>query len=244
MLFDDPITSTICDCAFWADKLIRTDLIDKYIVSENDYTSNFTGALRREINSRNIPGLKAKIQVLDASTERATGTDACIILQNDTHFKISIFEAKWPRLSTHSDYWDYKQKSSGLSHFDSQIKRQKSHSHYAAIWEMFYSEFAFGLQSELFPNEGSACVWHSYASLASSSRPNPTAPWTDAELELLLMKQVLVEGKSLGISDMLREVCECRQGIALPIGNYKSAFEDRQMPHEALIINYSSKNRP
>ena len=70
MLFPEEITDVITDCVAWADKLTRADLSSGVIVTENDYTSNFTAALRREVTARNIPGLKARIQVLSPSVER------------------------------------------------------------------------------------------------------------------------------------------------------------------------------
>ncbi|TCT22213.1 hypothetical protein [Thiobaca trueperi] len=233
MLFPQEIIHAIMDCAHWADRLVRADLIDGFVVSENDYTSNFTGSLRREINARHFPGLSAKVQVLNPSAEREIGADACIILQNKTEFKASVFEAKWPRLSTHEDTWDSRQKSSGESHFHSQLLRQCAQSHYAAIWEMFYCEFPFGKQPKDFPPEGSACVWHSDAYSATLARPDPKAPWTDQELKFLL------EGRTLTIADVIESICNCSQGSPLPNDNYRAAFGDVAPPHSALVISYS-----
>lgn len=160
MLFPEKIIAEIVSCAHWADRLIRADLIEGIVVSENDYTSNFTGSLRREIHARAIPGLSAKIQVLTPCAERDLGADACVILRNENEFKAGIFEAKWPRFSTHVNAWDSRQKSSGRSHFNTQLQRQHLQKPYAAIWEMFYCEYPFGYQPSFMPNEGSACVWH------------------------------------------------------------------------------------
>ena len=233
MLFHPRITHEIMSCAHWADRLVRADLIDGFIVSENDYTSNFTGALRREINARNIDGLKAKIQVLNPSAERKIGADACIILQNSNEFKAGVFEAKWPRLSTHVDTWDSKQKSTGDSHFHSQLVRQRAHSHYAAIWEMFYCEYPFGKQPKYFPSEGSACSWHAEAFSGTMARPDLTAPWTDQDLKALL------EGRVLGIAEIIEAICMCKAGKPLPNGNYRAAFGDAGAPHSALIISFA-----
>ncbi len=139
MLAPQNIIAAIVSCAKRADRLVRSDLIRGFVVTENDYTSNFTSAFRREINSRNIPGVFAHSQVLTPSVERQTGTDACCIFHNKDYFKIGLFEAKWPRLSTHIDSWDYLQKRNKKSHFDSQLDRQNRISG-LAIWEMFYSE--------------------------------------------------------------------------------------------------------
>jgi hypothetical protein len=105
MLAPPNVIYEVVGCAEWADRLVRADLIQGFVVNENDYTSNFTSALRREINSRSIPGLAAHSQVLTPTVERQTGTDGCIIFRNKTNFKIGLFEAKWPRLSTHTNCW-------------------------------------------------------------------------------------------------------------------------------------------
>ena len=46
MLVPTHIISVIADCADWADNQAREDLINGVIVTENDYTSNFTSSLR------------------------------------------------------------------------------------------------------------------------------------------------------------------------------------------------------
>ncbi|EHQ05552.1 hypothetical protein [Leptonema illini] len=143
MLASPHVIAEVADCARWADRLVRADLIHGFVVTENDYTSNFTSAFRREINSRRLPGLSAHSQVLTPSVERRTGTDGCIVFHNQSVFKVGLFEGKWPRLSTHLNYWDSIQKSGGRSHFDDQLARQAALSGYA-IWEMFYSEEPYG----------------------------------------------------------------------------------------------------
>jgi hypothetical protein len=233
MLFPLDIIRQLIHCAYWADRLVRADLIERIIVSENDYTSNFTGTLRREVNARNIAGLRAKIQVLNPSAEREIGADACIIFQNDSQFKAAVFEAKWPRLSTHVDTWDSKQKSTGESHFHSQLMRQAAQSHYAAIWEMFYCEYPFRRQPKYFPPEGSACAWHEDAYTATMERPDTKAPWSDQDLKALLEVQVLT------IADVIEAICTCKKGVPIPNGNYHKAFSDGGAPHEALVISYT-----
>ena len=237
MLFPFHVICQLMSCAHWADRLARADLIDGSIVNENDYTSNFTGALRRQINAIGNGGLKAKVQVLNPSAEREIGADACIIFQNMNEFKASVFEAKWPRLSTHIDTWDSKQKSTGESHFHSQLLRQKAQSHYAAIWEMFYCEYPFGKEPNIFPKYGSACVWHSDALAASLARPDPYSPWSDHELDFLL------EERLLNIAEIIYEICICKQGTKLPVGNYKAAFGDVGAPHSALVITYNPEQQ-
>ena len=158
MFLPNDIIENITQSAYWADRMIRSELSQGLIASENDYTSNLTSTFRRQINARAAPGLKATSYVLKPGVERSTGTDACIILSNTKEFKVCIFESKWPRLTTHRNYWDSLQ-NSGFSHFDEQLKKQASFSKYFAIWIMFYSEAEFGKQPTFMPKDVSSCVW-------------------------------------------------------------------------------------
>jgi len=234
MLFERGVIEIIKGCAEWADKLTRADLVAGVIVSENDYTSNLTAALRREINARSIPGLTARIQVLEPLIERRVGADGCIILSNSREFKAGIFEAKWPRLSSKINSWDSLQHSSKASHFDDQLERQHSAADHLAIWEMFYSEHPFGEQPEYMPNEGSACVWHDTAYAASSKRESNNVPWTDVELEKLL------KGNSNTLADIIGEICECKRGKPMAEESYSRALSNFIVPREALVISYKT----
>ncbi len=233
MLAQSQVIQEVADCATWADRLIRADLIAGFVVTENDYTSNFTGALRREINSRQIRGLSAHTQVLTPRVERNTGTDACIILQNQTHFKIGLFEAKWPRITTHANYWDSIQKSNLRSHFDNQIAKQSTLSNYA-VWEMFYAEESYG-QSKLFPQYGSACVWHSDAFAISSARTQ-TTPWADGELISML------KAHGLGIGDIVTQICMCRAGQLQPLDSLRSSLDDLGIKGRVVVIKFDCEN--
>jgi hypothetical protein len=237
MLFPPNVIETISDCVAWADRLTRADLQAGIIVTENDYTSNFTSALRREIAGRNVPGLTARIQVLNPTAERGNGADGCIILSNCQEFKVGLFEAKWPRLSTKVNSWDSTQKSTGKSHFDDQISRQQfAASQGVAIWEMFYLEHAFGEQPESFPEQGSACVWHEQAMNASRAR-NQVSPWTDQELEKL------VRTSGIDTASVVRQICECSKGKPFPEQEYARALSNYVLPEKALIVSHSKSKR-
>jgi hypothetical protein len=228
MLATSSVIDQVVGCAEWADRLVRADLINGFIVTENDYTSNFTSGLRREINSRAIPGLVAHTQVLTPAVERRTGTDACIIFRNRDTFKVGLFEAKWPRLSTHTNCWDSLQKSTSKSHFDSQLDRQRTLSG-SAIWEMFYSEEPYGA-NPFFPEYGSSCVWHADAFAISSAR-SQAAPWTDAELTALLA------AKKHAIGDVVRSICECSEGLAQPVDMMQSHLRELGIKGKVLVIS-------
>lgn len=227
MLAPAQLIYEVASCAEWADRLVRADLIQGFIVTENDYTSNFTSALRREINSRNIPGLAAHSQVLSPSVERNTGTDGCIIFRNNDQLKVGLFEAKWPRLSTHTNCWDSLQKSTSKSHFDDQLERQKSLSGYA-IWEMFYSEEPYGV-NPLFPHYGSSCVWHADAISVSSSRSS-ASPWQDAELTTMLSAY----GKRIG--EIVTAICNCTHGRVYSTNEMPGLLSELGLKGEVLVI--------
>lgn len=228
MLAPSNVIEIIVGCAEWADRLVRADLIKGFIVTENDYTSNFTGALRREINSRAIPGLVAHTQVLTPAFERKTGTDACIIFRNRNSFKVGLFEAKWPRLSTHTNCWDSLQISTSKSHFDSQLDRQHALPG-SAIWEMFYSEEPYGA-NPLFPDYGSSCVWHADAFAVSSARTQ-TSPWTDTELTSLLTT------KKQSIGDIVRSICKCIEGKPYPADMMQNHLQELGIKGKVLVIS-------
>jgi hypothetical protein len=233
VLFAQPIIDAIADCATWADRLCRADLVQGIIATENDYTSNLTAAFRREIAARHIPGLTATAHLLNPTLERKYGADACLVFMSGAQFKICLFEGKWPRLQTRTNYWDSVQKS-GLSHFHSQLLRQAPFSKQFAIWEMFYCEFPFFGQPKFMSDEGSACAWHEPAHSATLARSDPSIPWTDAELVLLLTKNAIELG------DVVRAACECSAGIALPGHDYMRQLADIGVPRNLVVVTYQA----
>ena len=234
MLFPAWIIEHIAHSAYWADRSIRSDLVNGLIATENDYTSNLTSTFRRQINVRAIPSLHATSFVLRPTLERALGADACIVLSNGKHFKLCVFEAKWPRLSTHSNYWDSLQRSTGESHFDGQLSRQAHRAHAVATWEIFYCESPFGRQPPFFPSYVSACVWHEEAIAISSKRASRKIPWSDQELSSMLSTH------SRQIDDMIRDVCACRKGTPFSGQNYLAPFDNVGLPTEILVIQYNN----
>ncbi|WP_025557956.1 hypothetical protein [Vibrio parahaemolyticus] len=228
MIFDRNTIDRLSVAAYWSDREVRTDLIAGYIANENDYTSNFTGTLRRKINAMALPGLNATSYVLKPKLERKLGADACIIFANETEFKVCIFEAKWPRLSMYTNYWDSIQKSTGCSHFDEQVERQKKYSKSFAIWEMFYFEHGFGKQTVKSANEVSGCVWHK--DVVAFRNGKKTAKWTDVQLLKLLRKH------NTSISNIVQDVCSCKVGLPIKGQNYLKALEEHGSISEALVV--------
>lgn len=230
------VIKDIVDSIYWADRMVRSDLALGLISGENDYTSNLTSTIRRQINSKNRPYLSATSLVLKPTVERDIGCDACIVLSNTKEFKVCFFEAKWARLSTHKDYWDSLQKSTGLSHFSEQIKKQVPLSQKFAVWEMFYCEYPFSKQPNWMPNETSACVWHHDAHVYVQARNNKLR-WTDKELEDLLTDAS--SRYTTQIDYIVKEVCLCNEGDVFTGNDYLRVFNDFELPTKVLLIKYS-----
>lgn len=236
MLIPQDVIHQIATAAYWADRMIRADLIDGYIANENDYTSNLTREFRRQINVRALPGLTATAFVLEGGLERAVGADATIIISDGIEMKICYFEAKWPRWDTTVDSWDHVQASTGESHFDSQLQRQAVMPAQTVIWEMFYIESPYRQQKPGLPDFGSACVGLWDALPGSKARAGSPAPWTDAEFDAELLRHVT------DISTILRAVCECTKGTAIPApsGNLPSAIRDFVHTRDVLLVEYDA----
>lgn len=224
----------LCKIASFADKEARSDLARGYIRDEDDYTSNFTGALRRIINSHSRFGLKATSFMLGTAEERRTGCDASIIISTGVSYKVSTFEAKLPWSKSQYRDWDYEQTSSGLSHFSDQLARQSKLSPNFAVFEMFYCGFEFKKQPNYLPDYYSACVWHKDASTFDASRQklsNLSRPWKESELIALVQQSRHEIGK------ILREVCECRIGTHLTMsGGIGALVQEHGIPRPALLI--------
>jgi hypothetical protein len=205
-LLTRPQIAELCQFAEWADREARTDLVGGYIRDEDDYTSNFTGALRRIINSNSTTGLRATSRLLTTSEERSMGCDAAIIVRGRAGRKIALFEAKLPRIASAHVRWDYRQTSTGLSHFSDQLARQAVYANQFAIFEMFYCELPFRAQPSPFLDFLSACVWHANALAFDPTRSRSPEPWDYDELLDLLAIGVVT------VADVLRNLCECRVG--------------------------------
>jgi len=216
---------------FLSDKEIRSDLILGIVVSENDYTSNFTGALRRNINSYSITGLRASSQLLNPVDERATGCDAAIVIAANGQSKILLIEGKWPRLSTPGYPWDSKQASTGSSHFSDQLGRQSSVAHRYAITEMFFNEYPFGVGPVFMQAHGSSCIWHSDALAFDPNRPTYPKVWTQSELVSLL------SSGTHGIADVIEQVCLCNEGVPMTLpSSLRLDLRDFPLPANVLLI--------
>lgn len=224
----------LCHFCVLSDKEIRSDLILGLIASENDYTSNFTGALRRNINSYSQTGLQATSFVLPPHEEKAAGCDAAIIIRTGGAGKILLIEGKWPRLSKVGHKWDWKQTSSGLSHFSDQLSRQSNYIGRYAIAEMFYDEHPFGSGPSYMQPNGSACLWHRDVAAFDSSRTGSPNVWSQAELNNMLSTG------THDISHIVEQVCLCVEGskMSLP-DDPRFNVLDFPLPSNLLVVTAS-----
>ncbi|QOR65095.1 hypothetical protein IM538_14775 [Cytobacillus suaedae] len=94
------------------------------------------------------------------------GADGIIIFKYKDNYKVSIFEAKFPKITESPEpEWDYmyrRKKSSPLfSHFSEQLIKQSHWSSFFAIWEMFQNGYPNSSSATYnFLLNGPTCVWH------------------------------------------------------------------------------------
>jgi hypothetical protein len=233
-----PIDQTLelCQFALKSDMGARGDLAGGYLRDENDYTSNFTGALRREINSSSRTGLQASSYLLSTSVERRTGCDAIIAIQSGHEVKILLLEAKFPRLQTPSYQWDSTQRNSKISHFSDQLVRQSSYAKLWAIFEMFYCEWPIFQQPQYMDNLGSSCVWHTTASSFDSVRTSRPGIWSQTDVIGLLSKE------HLSIGEILLDVCLCNMGQRIQMPSHPKYFAEEYQT-DVLFIS-GERNHP
>lgn len=238
MSFLDPSQlKELADLASLSDREVRSDLAIGAIKDENDYTSNFTSALRRNINSYSQSGLSATSFLLPHGDEREVGADAAIILSRGNESKVAVFEAKWPRFATHGYAWDYAQTAEGLSHFSDQLERQKRWQKTFAVFEMFYSEHPFGTQPSFLDPSGSACVWHEDTDAFRMDRTRPDEVWSQSDLARLLTL------KRVSISDVMTEFGLCNQGTPIRMSEPCAIREKFRLPSRVIAIQSRGERR-
>lgn len=236
MSFLDPIqVGELAHLAALSDREVRSDLSIGAIKDENDYTSNFTSALRRNINSYSQSGLSATSFLLTHSDEREVGADAAIILSRGNESKVAVFEAKWPRYASPGYAWDYAQTATGLSHFSDQLERQKRWQKTFAVFEMFYSEHPFGTQPSFLDPSGSACVWHKDTDAFRMRRARPDDIWSQSDLERLLTL------KRVSISEVMTEFGLCNEGAPITMSEPRSIGEEFRLPSRVIAVKARGK---
>ena len=235
---DEEQLNELANLAALSDREIRSDLAIGAIKDENDYTSNFTSALRRNINSYSQSGLSATSFFLQHTEEREIGADAAIVLSRGDESKVAVFEAKWPRFSNPMHKWDYEQTATGLSHFSDQLERQERWSSALAVFEMFYTEAPLGTSSEIFHGFGSSCVWHEDANEFRRGRSDPSAVWSQEELrKLMAIKRATIEY-------VMREFGVCNQGKPVPMTEPLKIGYEFRLPANLLAIRADGEPTP
>lgn len=223
--------------AFLSDKEIRGDLVAGYIRDEDDYTANFTGALRRNINCYSKTKLQATSLMLGTSDERLTGCDATIIVTSNNESKVMLFEAKYPRFKKTNFRWDYPQTAGGLSHFSDQLARQSKYSGKFAIFEMFYNEHPFASGPPHLQAEVSSCAWYSDSQTFDLGRSSGSSPWTTAELNSMLKKG------NTSIAEIIEDVCACKAGHPISMAKPESIVSEFGLPGNVLVVNFGNQSQ-
>lgn len=208
--------STIC---YQADRETRNDLYAGSVVSERDYMSTLSNRIRDAWMP--IGAAYAYSATLPGDIEQAFGCDTLIVLHDDEGAKVCLIEAKWPRVATKPSYkWDRLQKEKGkttkVSHFSSQIARQKLLLPDAVVAEMFLLESPPGTMSSLLDDFGSTLVLQKTACSFDSSRRVATVPWSNMDFWELMG---YAGKKKLNLEQLVYGLACCSIGKPLPIVN-------------------------
>ncbi|HIE8604077.1 TPA: hypothetical protein ACXPX3_004746 [Klebsiella variicola subsp. variicola] len=232
-LFDHQLRGALEKLIDVADKDIRKDYYNGYIVDENDYTSNLTSHIRRMINTSLPFSAYTFSQKLPPSQERYWGADAMVVLidHNLNLGKICFFEAKTDRQN-----WDYFQKSSTTSHFSTQLEKQvRAINLKYAVWEQFYTKKDINAPCQRYRNKkGSSCIFHGLAYKLHAPLPNSTI-WTDSDVDYLCETQRELH-LPITMGGMIRFICECRYGSPYPISDVIQFLSEKLNVNNILII--------
>ena len=210
-----PHSQLVAAAAYAVDRSVRSDLCDKKVVDERDYVSNLTAGIRKIWATHGLPN-HAHSQTLDKLKENVFGCDAMILLRRENQAKVCLFEAKLPKLDSPRLSWDSIQKSSKISHFSDQLRRQSKWVEQAAIWESFIHEWPPGEKRKGFDAWGSTCFWHEDTYSFDKISRDPAKTWKSSDL-LALSTSVSRRGRNL--RTMLLSAAQCRQGSYLRIDN-------------------------
>ncbi|CNB67798.1 Uncharacterised protein [Yersinia frederiksenii] len=232
-LFDHQLRYRLENLIDVADKEIRQDFYNGYIVDENDYTSNLTSHIRKIINVALPLRVYTFSQKLPPTQERYWGADAMVVLidHNLNLGKIAFFEAKTDRPN-----WDYFQKSSSMSHFSTQLDKQTRAINFKyAVWEQFYTKKDINAPHQGYRNqEGSSCIIHELAYNLHAPLPSATI-WTDSDVDYLCKTQT-ESNLPITMGGMIRIICECHYGSPYPISDIINFLSEKLNVNDILII--------
>lgn len=210
-----PHSQLVAAAAYTVDRSVRSDLCDKKVVDERDYVSNLTAGIRKIWATHGLPNF-AHSQTLDKVKENVFGCDAMILLRREDQAKVCLFEAKLPKLDSSRSSWDSIQKSSKISHFSDQLRRQSRGVGQAAIWESFLHEWPPGEKRKGFDAWGSTCFWHDDTYSFDKASRDPVKTWRNSDL-LALSASVNRRGRNLRA--MLLRAARCQEGSYIRIEN-------------------------
>jgi hypothetical protein len=236
----------VANLFYLIDQHTRFDLSQGLIADERDYTSRMISFFNYPFGLLNLlnvkPSFTKKIKYIasvnKASVERDTGTDSIIIFKKGLELKICLFEGKWPRIYSNSNYrWDKKYKGNRYSHFVSQIERQKKINSNVTIWEMFYMEASPNKIFHDFDKLGSTCILLDEIKLFSNSTNLSTnKTWQNKILNSAVTFAKTIRN-DLNIADIIYKVLICNLGGLFKIqsGQHNIAISTNNSENEVKI---------
>jgi hypothetical protein len=224
----------------------RRELIEGYIVSENDYTSTLASNLR---NSDFLGGNISHIfsRRTEYSEERNLGCDGLVVVRVEDEYKVGFFEAKWPQLNrSPNQNWDGKRnptfpqlhQNNKISRFDDQLYRQmiRLHSPKIIVWEMFYMEMPFMQPNNLNNDDfGTTCITFGGISNHFPSRSHNQL-WSDSEL-----KNILNNNTTTNLYEIMHQMLSCDLGEEVSSSQSGQISIDIDLPLEIQDFEISDE---
>jgi hypothetical protein len=209
--------NAIAAICYRADRLTRNDLAEGTVVSERDYMSALSVRIRDAWKP--LGKAYAYSKTLPGDAEQTFGCDTLIVIHDDVGAKICLLEAKWPRVvSKPAHKWDHLQREKGksgkVSHFSSQIGRQRLALPDAFVGEMFLCESFPGTPSSLLDEYGSTIVSHKQALSYDLTRRNSAAIWSNIDFWELIG---YAGKRKLNLGRLVYGLASCEIGAPLPI---------------------------
>lgn len=215
-MFNPVHIDTIGHAFYQFDQDCRRELANKRIVDEEDYVSNLTREWRRHPPPTNEIRT-GHAQRLPNEEEQRVGADAIIIFSNGQQAKVGIFEAKRPKFFVDSsNSWDYRQESSGISHFTSQLRRQARWIPGPLVWEMFLHDAPPGASESPFDPLGSTCLEHRPVFIFAQDNNLDENLWNNAYLKTLVEDPPTGESPK-HVGEMVEKILSCQYGPPLDI---------------------------
>lgn len=218
----------IADLFYTLDKQVRHDLSLGKIADERDCVARLVGSFSYPFGIFNQYGFhhlrfrsKWFARVNSSGHEQWFGCDSMLVFRVDNQLKVGLFEAKWPRILNDPHHcWDYPQKSTKLSHFTNQIRRQAAWTSQAAIWETFFFEAPVNTAHPPFDLHGATCVRHDVARQLVDEQPDLETLWDNADLQTLIQRaqgSSAIGKQMTNLRQMVLDMLTCEFGEAIDI---------------------------